>query len=54
MCKGCSKEISHGMVKGKGFIVLKRENRLEVGKQEDSIAGENRSDHKKGNSERIA
>lgn len=54
MCKGCSKEIYHGMVKGKVFIVLKRESRLEVGKLEDSIAGENRSDYRKGNSERIA
>lgn len=53
-CKGCCKEISRGMAKGKVFIVLKRESRLEVGKQEDSIAGENRSDYKKGTSERIA
>lgn len=49
-----SKEIYRGILKGKVFIVLKRESRLEVGKQEDSIAGENRSDYKKGNSERIA
>lgn len=32
-------EISNGMAKGKVFIVLKRESRLEVGKQEDSIVG---------------
>lgn len=52
--QGCSKEIYHDMIKRKVFVVLKRESRLEVGKQEDSIVGENRRDYKKGSSERIA
>lgn len=43
----CSKEIYHDVVKGEVFIVLKRESGLEVGNQEDSMAGD-RSDHKKG------